>query len=1469
MYSRALSILLVLLVVGGVGIAPTAAFDAPAAGIGPVSHTTPADGPTISVDETGGEQTVIVRLVGPPETATQASTTAERKSRMRAHAADSQTTFERFAAGNPHVTIERSFWITNGLVVTVDTDRVPLERLGFVENVEAVYEDFELEINTASAASSSTPSTQIQPSLATSSGDDATWGLETIRAPDTWADFDNRGEGVRIAVLDTGVDPDHPDITITADEWKDFNDEPSPTPKDYGSHGTHVSGTVVGGNASGTAIGVAPEAELYHGAVLTECEFDSCAGTFSQIIDGIQWAVENDADVVSMSLGASGYRSELIDPVRNARTAGTIPVTSSGNSGSGSSSSPGNIYDAFSVGATTESEDVAWFSSGEEIVTQDAWGSDAPSDWPSEYVVPDISAPGDDVYSAVPDEGYETKSGTSMAAPHISGAIALMLSNGDGELSPTEIEQLLTAESVDIGEDESRQGAGRLDVYNATLAHSRATLEPTISPQQANASVSTTLTVEANHPIEAYHWTFENGTTVTTTEPAVNHTFTEAGNRTVSLTLEDERGTVTTVDTPITVWPPSTVSITAPANESVLSNETITIDYELSNTSFGGVDGVEYRLTNKSADEIVTDWTDAPYADTNETVSKNVSTGSLTDASYRADLRLVDGDGNPIDVPITTDSVGFTVKTVPPAVDLTVESAGEFELFGPNNPARVNVTVDDPLDARTGLSITDADDTEVASWNLSSETGSGERTTVEWNATADGSPVDSGRYNVTLSADDGIGNTVETTETITVDTDSPTVSLDELANVTTADGNQYFINATDRPEFELTATDGRSDGGQADSVSIAVDSLSTNHRRGLNAVQDDNTTWTGTFDASRLGVEGSYELRLTATDRAGNVNRTTISERLEFSSAEPEIVGTIVDSNGTDADVVVRSDKPLAGDPTATATGPNDSTQSVSLTGTDGRWEGSFETDDGGVYELAVAGTDRHGNSGSDTSSVRADTASSIDGEVVIYNDRTGTFVHIETDQDVENQFVVVSESARSPETLRANQSPVGFLTSTLADELAGNITTATVGIPAATYEPPAGLSPGDDRLEISYYNANTESWEDRATRFDSVAAGEFADEIEGDYWLTTVDSFSTYGVTAANTEPPEITSRSPASGETLDAGTDSVTIDIAYEDELSSVNVSAIEFRVDGNGLVDDENTDITAERLTHTDLVVENDTSYAVDLYLEDTAENGQWYNYTFSVGAETDGNGGDDDNGSSDDGSNGGGSSGGSGGSGGGGGGGGGGSGSGTPRAIPTPVPDDVQLLDRSQGTIRGGDEVSIAQFGSFLQNPVVGTVIFEAPGLDGRMEVRDYDAIPGGMGTPPGEMISTSEILVPWQFADTSARIRFSLDNSQSSVDLDAVDSDALTVWRHTGGEWEPLETRVHSGSGSDVVLEATTPGFSYFVVTDAPDRADALDDSSDDIEPDTVDDEIPGFGVVTAIVGLLAVLVVRRLQERAT
>ena len=400
-------------------------------------------------------------------------------SSMKKKVEENVDTVESFAASSSGVEVNNQLWLANAAVATIDTNSTSLEELASLENVERVHPNFEVSYHTTPEAGE--PTNEIrQLSSDSSTLNSYTYGLEQINAPQTWQQFDTRGEGTKVAVLDTGVNVSHPDIDLYPGGWAEFdkngNRIQGSEPRDTGSesHGTHVSGTVAGGNESGTAIGVAPEADLMHAAVLT----NDGTGTFSQITAGLQWAVDNDAEVVSMSLGSEGYEDAWIDPVRNAQDQGVLVVASSGNSGSGTSGSPGNVYDALSVGATDEGGDVPGFSGGETIDTDQDWGT-PPSDWPSRYTVPDVVAPGSFVESAVKDGGYSKKSGTSMAAPHVSGAAALIESSTSKDLSPDEIKSaIIDTANNPFGGTDSRYGSGILDTEEAASEASEQDVNP-------------------------------------------------------------------------------------------------------------------------------------------------------------------------------------------------------------------------------------------------------------------------------------------------------------------------------------------------------------------------------------------------------------------------------------------------------------------------------------------------------------------------------------------------------------------------------------------------------------------------------------------------------------------------------------------------------------------------------------------------------------------------------------------------------------------------------------------------------------------------------------------------------------------------------------------------------------------------------------------------------------------------------
>jgi len=260
-----------------------------------------------------------------------------------------------------------------------------------------------------------------------------------------------------------------------------------------GAHGEHVAGTATGAaNPAGPVAryGVASDADLYKVNV-----FESGAYT-SDIIAAIQWSVQNDADVASMSLGfgpvdgLSTIQVSMETAMQNAEDAGTVVIGSAGNSGNGAAggpvTSPGGEFTGFSIGASDVNRDIANFSSGTVVTPNTAlvYGGDYPDHYPREFVKPDVSAPGVQVLSAGPvgsvvsqNPTYSVTSGTSMAAPHAAGAVALIQAATPTEHSPEAIENALaeTAEKPAgapgaANERDIRYGTGIINVTAATMA---------------------------------------------------------------------------------------------------------------------------------------------------------------------------------------------------------------------------------------------------------------------------------------------------------------------------------------------------------------------------------------------------------------------------------------------------------------------------------------------------------------------------------------------------------------------------------------------------------------------------------------------------------------------------------------------------------------------------------------------------------------------------------------------------------------------------------------------------------------------------------------------------------------------------------------------------------------------------------------------------------------------------------------
>jgi subtilisin family serine protease len=269
------------------------------------------------------------------------------------------------------------------------------------------------------------------------------WGLDRVGAPTAWA-AGITGAGITVAVIDTGVDYLHPDID--ANIWTNtreiagngidddnngfiddirgwdfaYNDN---DPSDVNGHGTHVAGTIAAENNGFGQIGVAYNARIMPVKVLS----DTGSGSFSNVARGIRYAADNGADVINLSLGGTSGSFELLEAIRYASSRGSLLLMSAGNSSMTTPGFPAAYASetGLAIGAVDISGTFASFSNQ---------AGSAEIDY--------VTAPGVNVYSLSPNNAYRSLNGTSMAAPHVAGVAALLLSYRP-ELTPVQLESLL------------------------------------------------------------------------------------------------------------------------------------------------------------------------------------------------------------------------------------------------------------------------------------------------------------------------------------------------------------------------------------------------------------------------------------------------------------------------------------------------------------------------------------------------------------------------------------------------------------------------------------------------------------------------------------------------------------------------------------------------------------------------------------------------------------------------------------------------------------------------------------------------------------------------------------------------------------------------------------------------------------------------------------------------------------------
>lgn len=833
----------------------------------------------------------------------------------------------------------------------------------------------------------------------------------------------------------------------------------------------------------------------------------------------------------------------------------------------------------------------------------------------------EIATPADGAHTnnATVTVAYDTK---NLDAGDV-GALEYSLDGGSWQQTATPADGTVSFNSLSEGNHTvefrlvDSSGARLLPEVSATTASVTFTVDrstPTVtleSPAEGDVQYGTTVDVDVQDPhleTVTYQFDFANGTTSdnrTLTAPyEISTDGIPEGVTDVTVYATDEAGNLATTTLTYDFVSAPDIDSFGP-NATIVNTTSPTVSATFSDDDVTGDIGVNVSAVTLTVNGQAVAIDSANVSSTSLSTVLSLSPSDLDDSTHTMTLTVVDEAGH-----VTNKTVQFDVDAQAPQTTL---AANHTTRVGVNNPVAFTVGSTDAHPQTTTLTVS-RNDSVILTEDVTTAVASGE-TTVMWDGThTDGTPVDNGVYNVTVTSVDAVGNENETTVPVAVDNEKPNVDVTAVESGGTAatvpDGSLY-VNGS----VNLTAAASGTP-GNASLVVFTVSADFTNYRTLVPATTEDGN-WTGTLDESRLPDEGNYSVEVFAVDAANNFNRTGSGVTLQVDRTAPDLGATVTREDDTTARVnITASEQVVTSSLDVVVELPNGTTDSVSLSPSGERYTGTFAlADEGGQYNVTVTGSDPAGNQASDDASAVIETVSTTNQTVTVKSNVTGVFVQFNTSADVQDTFVTLTASDAPLDPLTSDLVGASFLNGQLGQKLTANLTDATIGIPVNESNLPSGVTP--DMVTIRRYNASQNTWVTMSTRVRNVT---LADGTTDTYWTANVPHFSTYGAVVQDNNAPALSTSGP--GGDLAYGETSATVTFEYGDELTGVDASSVTMFFNGTEVTDNDATTITSEVATYNATDLTPGETYTGRVRVVDNAGNAKNYTTQFTVVEDTEG-------------------------------------------------------------------------------------------------------------------------------------------------------------------------------------------------------------------------------------------------------